>query len=247
MSENLLSTLGQGLTPLTGADKYQVMIHIDVDGTSLDGHDESGHANCHLDNGHCDLALSPETTRRLACDASLVTVLEDSNGNVLNVGRKTRSVPPSIRRALGVRDGGCRFPGCCETRYVDAHHIEHWCNGGETRLGNLVLLCRYHHRLLHEDAFSISVVSATGATGETGKTSEFEFIDAAGETIQRALYPQFTPSETVLSESLMIESDNQELGLNIDSQTAITLWRGEDMDYGMAVGVLYDRQYGSYR
>ena len=65
-------------------------------------------------------------------------------------GRKTRTIPPAIRRALNSRDGGCRFPGCTHQRYVDAHHIEHWADGGETKLSNLVTLCRLHHRLVHE-------------------------------------------------------------------------------------------------
>ncbi len=67
------------------------------------------------------------------------------DGAVLDVGRRTRTVPPSIRRALLARDGTCRFPGCISRR-CDAHHIEHWLDGGETSLGNLVLLCRRHHR-----------------------------------------------------------------------------------------------------
>ena len=218
MSEHLLSTLGQGLSPLAGGDKYQVMIHIEAN-----RHHETEQAHCHLDNGRFASPLSPETLRRLACDASLVTVLEDSSGNVLNVGRKTRTVPPSIRRALTIRDGGCRFPGCCESRFVDAHHIRHWCEGGDTSLDNLVLLCRYHHRLLHQDVFSIGIVTTSG---EDGRASHLVFSNAAGETIQRALYPQFKHSETGSGESLAIELVNRELYLNIDSQTAITHWLG---------------------
>ena len=99
--------------------------------------------------------LSPQTARRLSCDASLVTVLEDDAGNVLNVGRRSRIVPAAMRRALMERDGVCRFPGCHESRYVDAHHIKHWAEGGETSLGNLVTLCRFHHRQLHRGCFDI--------------------------------------------------------------------------------------------
>ncbi len=71
--------------------------------------------------------------------------------------RKTRSVPPALRRALRARDGGCRFPGCGNHRFTDAHHIEHWADGGETSLGNLIQLCRRHHRLLHEGGFSLEL------------------------------------------------------------------------------------------
>ena len=73
----------------------------------------------------------------------------------VSVARKTRNIPTALRRALLARDRGCRFPGCDNTRYIDAHHVRHWAHGGETSLGNLVLLCRRHHRLVHEDGYTI--------------------------------------------------------------------------------------------
>jgi hypothetical protein len=73
---------------------------------------------------------------------------------VLNVGRRTRTIPPALRRALEVRDRGCRFPGC-ELRFTEAHHVVHWADGGETSLSNTLLLCRYHHRLMHEEGWCI--------------------------------------------------------------------------------------------
>src|SRR5690606_6276450 len=102
---------------------------------------------CELENGP---ALAVETAKRLACDASVVRIVEDGLGRPLDVGRKTRSIPPAIRRALQSRDAGCRFPGCTHTRFLDGHHIRHWADGGATRLSNLVLLCRHHHRQVHE-------------------------------------------------------------------------------------------------
>ena len=77
------------------------------------------------------------------------------DGTPLNVGRKTRAIPPALRRALRTRDRGCCFPGCGERRFVDAHHIHHWAHGGETKLSNLLLLCRHHHRLVHEGGFTV--------------------------------------------------------------------------------------------
>jgi hypothetical protein len=74
---------------------------------------------------------------------------------VLTVGRRTRAVPSAIRRALQLRDGGCRFPGWDNRRWVDSHHIKHWSQGGETKLENLILLCRRHHRLLHEGGYKV--------------------------------------------------------------------------------------------
>jgi hypothetical protein len=99
--------------------------------------------------------MSAETSRRLACDAAVVRWHEDANGEPLSIGRKSRTIPPAIRRALHKRDGGCRFPGCSCRRFVDAHHIEHWADGGETSMDNLVLMCRRHHRLVHEGGFGV--------------------------------------------------------------------------------------------
>lgn len=131
----------------SGGDRYQVVIHTEV--AALGEDSPTGHSE--LQNGP---ALCADTARRLACDASLVSIVE-RNGRPLSVGRKTRTIPPALRRALGSRDGGCRFPGCNQRRWVDAHHIHHWAHGGETELSNLVLLCRHHHRLLHEGGYRL--------------------------------------------------------------------------------------------
>lgn len=99
--------------------------------------------------------LPIEVVRRLTCDGSLVTIVEDAAGKPLNVGRRQRTVPAAIRRALWSRDRGCAFPGCRNTRFVDAHHIRHWSDGGETSIDNTLLLCSHHHRLVHEGGFRI--------------------------------------------------------------------------------------------
>ena len=131
----------------TGGDRYQVVVHVDA--PALTG--EGDARRCGLEDG---TPLPAATARRLACDASVVQILE-RDGVPLRIGRKTRSIPPALRRALSSRDGGCRFPGCGSRRFVDAHHIEHWAHGGKTDLDNLVQLCGAHHRLLHEGGFSI--------------------------------------------------------------------------------------------
>ncbi|HST15570.1 MAG TPA: DUF222 domain-containing protein [Gaiellaceae bacterium] len=120
----------------TGGERYQVVIHADE--AVLCGDGEGG---CALEDGS---AVAPETARRLACDA---TVVRD--------GRKSRTIPPAVRRALRARDHGCRFPGCENHRFVDAHHVRHWAHGGETTLTNLVLLCRRHHRAVHEGGYRV--------------------------------------------------------------------------------------------
>ena len=139
----------------TRAERYQVVIHTEA--TTLAEEGEPGRSD--LDG----VRVSAETSRRMACDAATVEMVHgkapsvsdkatrgpDAGGPVLSVGRKTRTVPPHIRRALEERDRGCRFPGCA-SRFTEAHHVRHWADGGETRLSNLLLLCRRHHRAVHE-------------------------------------------------------------------------------------------------
>jgi len=105
----------------------------------------------HLDDG---THLSAETSRRLSCDCGVVRATHALGGSLLDVGRRTRTIPPAIRRALEIRDRGCRFPGCGR-RFAEGHHVTHWADGGETKLDNLVLLCRFHHRLVHEEGWAI--------------------------------------------------------------------------------------------
>jgi hypothetical protein len=124
----------------SAADHYQVVVHVDESALR-------GSVGC------ADLAV--DTIKRLTCDGSVVTIVEDHRGTPLDVGRKQRTVSTPLKRALWSRDRGCRFPGCRNSRYVDAHHIHHWADGGDTSLGNLILLCSHHHRLLHEGGFAI--------------------------------------------------------------------------------------------
>jgi hypothetical protein len=141
----------------SSADVYQVVVHVDAaalvaaaegpEGTA----EGTSAARCELEDGN---PLPLEAARRLGCDASIVRVLE-RDGKPLSIGRKTRTIPPALRRALRMRDRGCVFPGCTQVHHTDAHHIEHWSDGGPTDLDNLVQLCRHHHRLLHEGGFGV--------------------------------------------------------------------------------------------
>jgi hypothetical protein len=99
----------------------------------------------------------------MACDAGAVVMRHAADGSVLDVGRKTRTIPPALRRALLARDRQCRFPGC-NARRCDAHHVRHWADGGPTRLDNLVLLCRRHHRAVHEEGFLVRMGPSDDAT-----------------------------------------------------------------------------------
>jgi len=133
----------------TAGDRYQVVLHVEAGS----GPEAEAHAVLELDGG--GVRVSAETSRRLSCDASVVVMREAANGSVLDVGRRTRTVPTPIRRALIARDRRCRFPGCTARR-CDAHHITHWADGGSTALDNLMLLCRRHHTLLHEGGISVA-------------------------------------------------------------------------------------------
>jgi hypothetical protein len=132
------SFLKHGIESLSGGDRHQIVVHVDIDTLREDA------------VGRCELEVGPsmaaETARRLACDASIVTLGENKEAEPLDVGRTTRTISPALRRLLNARDKGCRFPGCCNTLFLDAHHIEHWASGGETKPSNLALLCRWHHR-----------------------------------------------------------------------------------------------------
>ena len=201
--------------------------------------DASGHGtgdaylvNVHIDSatlahavaGRSELAEGPglaaETVRRLCCDGGLVTHLTDAAGATIDVGRKTRAIPPAIRRALRHRDRCCRFPGCTRGRWLDGHHVVHWADGGETSLDNLVLLCRHHHRLVHEGGF--------GAHADA--SGRIRFTTPAGAVIPEA--PTGQPLELPLDEAL--EKFQVKRGLALDARTADCQWRGERMDYDSA-------------
>jgi hypothetical protein len=154
---------GHGAEGGATADHYQVVLHADA--KSLNG-----------GTGCSDLPI--ETVKRLLCDCSLVTVVEDENARPLDVGRKQRIVSTPLKRALHARDRGCTFPGCHRKRYVDGHHLKHWINGGETTAENLTLLCTHHHKLLHEGGFRI--------VKEADET--LRFITADERTIPRCGY-----------------------------------------------------------
>ena len=157
--------VGADIVPLSGtrAERYQVVLYVDA--CTLENGSEPGRSE--LEDG---IRVSAETSRRLSCDASVVRLasVQDASapgsevhgansgldGEVLDIGRKTRTIPPALRRALEARDRGCRFPGC-GLRFTDAHHVRHWADGGETKLENLILLCRFHHRLVHEEGYTV--------------------------------------------------------------------------------------------
>jgi hypothetical protein len=149
LAERALAAGFGAAAPVSGsrAERYQVMLHVEA--ATLEEEGEPGQSE--LEDG---TRVTAETARRLSCDAGRVDVRHAADGSILDVGRKTRTVPPSLRRALEVRDRGCRFPGC-GLRFTDAHHIVHWADGGETSMSNTVLVCRRHHRRVHEEGWRV--------------------------------------------------------------------------------------------
>src|SRR3569833_387126 len=210
------SFLKHGAEDLSSGDRQQIVIHVDAETLQ-----ERTAGRCELEDGP---SLAAETVRRLSCDASLVTIVEDPDGEPLNVGRKTRSIPPAMRRALNARDRGCRFPGCPNTRYVDGHHIHHWANGGEAKLSNLVQLCRFHHRQVHEGKVEIQRLD-DGA---------LRFLKPNGESFD-GVAPNHTQP---LGDWQQLSAAHERQGIRIDENTAATRWTGEKMDYGLGVFVL---------
>ena len=202
-------------------DRYQLVLHADINALPQTRQPVSSGESCQHHHGYLDAArIAPDVARRLACDATVVTAINDGKGNILNIGRKSRVVPAAMKRALAFRDGGCRYPACCENRYTDAHHIKHWADGGETSLDNLVTLCRHHHRGLHQGLFDVVL-----------RSDEFVFSKACGEQIEYSFNPQFSKNVPAGTFADYLEAQWPE----VDKDTAVSRWAGERMDFDMAV------------
>jgi hypothetical protein len=239
--------------PISGsrAERYQVIVH--VDRATLEA-GASARGISELEDG---TRVSAETSRRLACDASVVEMVHQARdvdapagggcaacaaaghansaaatgaagnadqapdptaapsfsgtlthlGSVLDLGRRSRTISPALRRALEFRDGGCRFPGC-GLKFTEGHHIWHWADGGPTSLDNLVLLCLRHHRLVHEGDFSI----------EMGPTGQPNFYNPRGIPL-----PDVPPPVEGGSAIHLLRS-NHTRGVSPDHRTGRTRW-----------------------
>jgi hypothetical protein len=192
----------------TKAERYQVLLHVDAETLKSDG---SGLGQSELEDG---TRVSAETSRRLACDGAVVGIGHASDGSVLGVGRRTRTIPPAVRRALEARDRGCRFPGC-GLRFTDAHHVKHWADGGETKLENLLLLCSHHHRLVHEQGWRVEW---------WGRDKQAAFRDPKGQVHMGR--PPKTPDIPPECVEALVE-DNRRRGADPDFYTAGARWKRE--------------------
>lgn len=198
-----------------GFERCQLMLHVHAGA----GSDMASDFNsAHLD----DCWLPSEAAKRLSCDASMVLIEEDEVGNVLDIGRRSRIIPAGMSRALAIRDHGhCQFPGCCESHFTEGHHIVHWAEGGETKLDNLVTLCRFHHQQLHRGVFNLSLGPAK-----------------PGQHFSERL--AFTCSGKVLETHPCCHIDAHKplpwpFCNDVAISTAVTHWQGERMDLGLAV------------
>ena len=168
--------------------------------------------------------ISAETARRLACDAATVGMQHGRGGKVLDVGRRTRTISPALRRALHARDRQCRFPGCRNVR-VDAHHIRHWAHGGATALDNLILLCRRHHRAVHEEGFRVMLDAAGNAW----------FVRPDGRPLPEAPAPPDWTGRPLAPVRARLERE----GIEIDPDTLTPDWRGERLDLDWVIHQLW--------
>ena len=210
------TALHHGLDPGAPGERYQVVVHVDAD--VLADADQPGQSV--LEDS---VRVSAETSQRLACDAARV-VMRHAEGRLIEVGARTRTIPPALRRALHHRDGGCRFPGC-GVRIGEGHHIRHWAQGGPTSLSNLAILCRRHHRAVHEEGYQI----------ERGADGALTFRDPHGWRIPDV------PDPPVLSRDPMdvLWEANLRHRVYPHTHTLTPDWRGEPLDVGWAIDVLH--------
>ena len=199
----------------TGGERFQVVVHLEQEVLAADGE-----WSATLEDGS---RVSAETLRRVACDCGLLAMSGD--GENLNVGRRTRSIPPAIRRALMARDRGCAFPGCTHTSFLHAHHIKHWLHGGETSLENAALLCSVHHHLVHEGGWSIT----RGADGA------LLFHPPRGKPLA-----QNPPREPVDDALAWMHEWAEERGLDLGPDVNMPEWDGSRPDYALAVSGLLE-------
>jgi hypothetical protein len=220
IAERFLQSAGEETGAGSAADRVQVVVHIDqAILAEQQAAAESGTPHpCELEDGP---ALALDTARRLACDATIVGIVEE-DGHPLVIGRKTRSIPPALGRALRARDGGCCYPGCDRKRFTAGHHVRHWANGGETKLDNLVTLCGFHHRLVHEGGYGVR------------RTDDglFIFTRPDGSRVERNGAQRFSGNVASSLQSHLCALAPQ---LEITADTARCQWHGETMDYSQAI------------
>ncbi len=213
------TALHQEFDPGAPGERYQVVVHVDAAVLT----DTATPGQSVLEE---EVHVSAETSRRLACDASRVVMRHDADGRVVEVGARTRTIPPALRRALQHRDKSCRFPGC-NVRIAEGHHVRHWAKGGPTKLSNLALLCRRHHRAVHEEGFQL----------ERLPDGALQFRRPDGRPLPDVLAPPAVPIDAAGT----LRAQNAAQGLQLHARTGLAPWYGERLDVRWAIDVLHPR------
>jgi 5-methylcytosine-specific restriction endonuclease McrA len=213
------TALHHGIEPGAPAERYQVVVHVDA--AVLANADAPGQSV--LGGG---TRVSAETSQRLACDASRVVMRHTPDGQIVEVGARTRTIPPALRRALHHRDHGCRFPGC-GLPFGQGHHIRHWAHGGPTTLSNLALLCRRHHRAVHEEGYQV----------EREADGQLRFRRPDGCVIPAVPAQIAVPHDPARA----MRTHHNAQNVHIDARTSTPGWLGERLDVGYAIDVLHPR------
>jgi hypothetical protein len=216
------TALHHGLDPGVSGERYQVVVHVDA--PVLADPDAPGQSV--LEDG---VRVSAETSQRLACDASRVVMRHAADGRVVEVAARSRTIPPALRRALHHRDRGCRFPGC-HVRFGQGHHIRHWAQGGPTVLSNLTLLCRRHHRAVHEEGYRV----------DRRADGELCFRRPDGRILPEVPLPTGVPDHP----ASVLRARNDLDGPVIRAHTSTPGWLGERLNVGYAIDVLHPRSAG---
>jgi uncharacterized protein DUF222/HNH endonuclease len=211
------TALHHGIDPGAPGERYQVVVHVDAPALA-DPHQPGQSV---LEDGE---HVSAETSRRLACDANRVVMQHARDGRVVEVAARTRTIPPALRRALHHRDRGCRFPGC-GVRFGQGHHIRHWAQGGPTTLSNLALLCRRHHRAIHEEGYRV----------DREPDGELQFRRPDGRLLPEVPLPPNVPDDPVK----ILREQNEAEGLDLNARTTTPGWLGERLKVGWAIDVLH--------
>ena len=214
------SALHHALDPGAPGERYQVVVHVDAAVLA----DPAQPGESVLEDG---AHVSAETSRRLTCDASRTVMRHGKRGHVVAIGARTRTIPPALRRALHHRDRGCRFPGC-GVRVAEGHHLHHWAQGGPTKLSNLALLCRRHHRAVHEEGYQVA----------RGPDGTLQFRRPDGRPLPEVPLLRACASG-IPSRSLRARHDAE--GLRLNARTAHPDWLGERLDLGWAIDVLHPK------
>ena len=214
------TALHHGVDPGPAGERYQVVVHVDA--AVLADSDAPGQSV--LEDG---VSVSAETSQRLACDASRVVMTHTADGHVVEVAARNRTIPPALRRALLHRDHGCRFPGCA-VRVGQGHHIRHWAHGGPTTLSNLVLLCRRHHRAVHEEGYGVERRADDGLL----------FCRPDGRILPDVPAVAHVPDNPARA----LQARHAAKGIHV--RTSAPGWRGERLNVSWAIDVLHPRCAG---